>query len=484
MQVPGLEFQCLTSRYNVIESNFYTAHKVAENGFNVIDLHYHALPQSYRRNRDGIHWSPEANRGFTNLILTNLCVIMNQPLPNRVPENISLEKIKLRVKAIEATDDLDGKSVQKKLSDLASNAKKLSQKQLQILSELKSIEVPKPKTQNRMHPYNNGPPPPRVKGQNQQRSWDQVQDPKVIETFGSFGNQGPGSNSCPPWTSRNSEHRIWGSAFKAQDRWQADPDFWDPGSQGLPPRPSLQQQRSFPSDPWISGSANWGPRPNQQPGPNFANRDFMEPPWDQAGPRNEDGGKRWKSAPSSRGPFSDPPSANNQAWQGPRPDWDQAQDLNQWRPNLDLEQDLDPIPTSSARSRLNPPLEDSKLFSRQRSLTPPMRPDVGRRLNYAPTDAHFINPMFRHMVPGPNDGASFNGSNISSSRSFADDQDDFSFEQRGGIPALDSIRPIPSFNGGNFYDNDFRFGMPQSGESARLQFGGPQTQNFSGGKQF
>lgn len=28
MQVPGLEFQCKTSRYNVIELNFYTAHKV------------------------------------------------------------------------------------------------------------------------------------------------------------------------------------------------------------------------------------------------------------------------------------------------------------------------------------------------------------------------------------------------------------------------------------------------------------------------
>jgi hypothetical protein len=34
MQVPGLEFQCLTSRYNVIESNFYMAHKMADNDGN------------------------------------------------------------------------------------------------------------------------------------------------------------------------------------------------------------------------------------------------------------------------------------------------------------------------------------------------------------------------------------------------------------------------------------------------------------------
>ena len=137
MRVPGLEFQCLTSRYNIIESNFFTSHKMAENGFHVIDLHYYSLMQSYRRNRDGIHWSPEANRGFTNLILTYLCLIIEQPLPNRTPLNFSLEKIKMMAQV--ASDKRMEEHIEvQKLTELASK-QVMTEKEMQTSTQLKNI---------------------------------------------------------------------------------------------------------------------------------------------------------------------------------------------------------------------------------------------------------------------------------------------------------------------------------------------------------
>ena len=43
MMTPGLEFQKLTTRFNVVHANFCAAHTVSEAGFNVIDLHYYSL---------------------------------------------------------------------------------------------------------------------------------------------------------------------------------------------------------------------------------------------------------------------------------------------------------------------------------------------------------------------------------------------------------------------------------------------------------
>ena len=51
MMTPGLEFQKLTTRFNVVHANFCAAHTVSEAGFNVIDLHYYSLFQTFRRNR-------------------------------------------------------------------------------------------------------------------------------------------------------------------------------------------------------------------------------------------------------------------------------------------------------------------------------------------------------------------------------------------------------------------------------------------------
>lgn len=92
MNVPGLEFQNKTTRYNVVEANFYTAHKVSEAGFDVVDLHFYCLLQTFRRNRDGIHWSPEANRYVSNLILTHVALAQDKKMPGNV-KDYSLQKV-------------------------------------------------------------------------------------------------------------------------------------------------------------------------------------------------------------------------------------------------------------------------------------------------------------------------------------------------------------------------------------------------------
>lgn len=98
MNVPGLDFQCLTTRYNVVEANWLAGKVGASGGISVLDLHYHLQTQTARRNKDGIHWSSSINRLITNLILTHLVLILNGPsgLPGRVSDNYALELLKLR----------------------------------------------------------------------------------------------------------------------------------------------------------------------------------------------------------------------------------------------------------------------------------------------------------------------------------------------------------------------------------------------------
>ena len=93
METPGLEFQKKTTRYNVVEANFWTAHEVAKAGFAVIDLHYYFLLQTFRRNRDGIHWTPEANRYVTNMVLTHVCLADNKELPGRNIGDFALGRV-------------------------------------------------------------------------------------------------------------------------------------------------------------------------------------------------------------------------------------------------------------------------------------------------------------------------------------------------------------------------------------------------------
>jgi len=98
MNVPGLDFQCLTTRYNVVEANWLAGKVAASGGISVLDLHYHLQTQTARRNKDGIHWSSSINRLVTNLILTHLVLLLDGPsgLPGRVSDNYALELVKLR----------------------------------------------------------------------------------------------------------------------------------------------------------------------------------------------------------------------------------------------------------------------------------------------------------------------------------------------------------------------------------------------------
>jgi len=70
MNVPGLEFQCFWTRYNVVEANRVAADEVIKAGYGVVDIHYLLLLQQFRRKPDGIHWDCYANRMMTNRVLT------------------------------------------------------------------------------------------------------------------------------------------------------------------------------------------------------------------------------------------------------------------------------------------------------------------------------------------------------------------------------------------------------------------------------
>ena len=505
MQVPGLEFQCLTSRYNVLESNFFSSHKMAENGFNVIDLHYYSLMQSYRRNRDGIHWSPEANRGFTNLILTYLSLIMEQPLPNRVPENLSLEKIKMMAK-VASDEKKDELNVSQKLSELASIAQMMTGKQKQALTELKKIQKSQTFVRggNRMHPYDNRPRQPRGRGpgrgngrsviqndsSSQPRIWDQSPDPAVIGSFNSL----MGLN-VEPWAPGPAGINQWGPRNRMQEH------------RGSGPRRQRFRQEPGPSDPdpLMQGPFNgngWGlgPPQQQQMGPEFQSRGGFDPhrnPNVQPG----DDGFGWVPGPRSFGgpgpePAPPPWQRRHDLGSDDQGNWDQNRDSNQWRPGLGF----DPVPIGSAMSRLQPPLPERQPLLPQpyqqqhRSPSPP--PDLGRRLNFVPADANFINPMYRHHFANEQGGSSsrpfFSGPNQPSSsiNPFAEDQDvaSFGFGQPNrdnvgfGQPNRDNVgfgQPNrPNFDGGNFNDENFRFEDYGIAPRDRLQFNGPQSPSF------
>jgi len=95
MTTEGLEFQNFLSKSHTVEMNHYTASKMLQRSINCIDLHYSLMGQVAHRNRDGIHWSPTANRLMTNKILTHITLALNGPesLPGRNKKSTALERI-------------------------------------------------------------------------------------------------------------------------------------------------------------------------------------------------------------------------------------------------------------------------------------------------------------------------------------------------------------------------------------------------------
>lgn len=124
MEIPGLEFQKRSTRYNVIEANFYAAHTVAAAGFDVIDLHYYFLLQQFRRNKDGIHWSPEANRYVTNMLLTHISLLEDKKLPGRNENDYALKRVKFMCEV--AKGQTNSENVKEKLKELKEMADNMS----------------------------------------------------------------------------------------------------------------------------------------------------------------------------------------------------------------------------------------------------------------------------------------------------------------------------------------------------------------------
>jgi len=119
MGVPGLDFQKFASRYNVIEANYAATKFVRKAGFGVVDIHYLLQLQTFRRNRDGIHWGEKSNRLVTNLLLTQLVLWREgeDALPGRVKDNYALDLVKLRAK-IAREGSIEAPEVKSKLEEL------------------------------------------------------------------------------------------------------------------------------------------------------------------------------------------------------------------------------------------------------------------------------------------------------------------------------------------------------------------------------
>lgn len=140
MESAGLEFQKKTTRYNVVEANFYAAHKVAEFGFDVIDLHYYFLLQTFRRNRDGIHWTPEANRYVTNMILTHVALSEGKPLPGRNKGDFALERVIFMADVAKGTLTNDN-DVKAKIQELERISAQMVQPPKRGMKQLPSVDV-------------------------------------------------------------------------------------------------------------------------------------------------------------------------------------------------------------------------------------------------------------------------------------------------------------------------------------------------------
>ena len=83
LMVEGMEFQRRSMRFNVMEGNLMVALTTAAYGFDVLDLHYWMTHQIHKRMPDGIHWTQDAVRLQTNIILTHFCLSRDIKLPGR-----------------------------------------------------------------------------------------------------------------------------------------------------------------------------------------------------------------------------------------------------------------------------------------------------------------------------------------------------------------------------------------------------------------
>ena len=94
-------------RFNIMEGNTMVANTVASMGQDVVDLHYWMLHMVYLRKADGLHWTQDAVRLQTNIILTHLCTSRDIPLPDSDQEDNELKKQAERLALIKTSDKHD-----------------------------------------------------------------------------------------------------------------------------------------------------------------------------------------------------------------------------------------------------------------------------------------------------------------------------------------------------------------------------------------
>ena len=126
-QLPHLDFQRHSMRFNVMESNVFAANLVAAAGYDVLDMHYYCKDIIFRRAAgDGIHWNPDAVRYQSNILLTHYCLSQSFPLPVRwrqclddaqIVENINLLEA---IKMAEVADEEIHNPVDQKQRDVVS----------------------------------------------------------------------------------------------------------------------------------------------------------------------------------------------------------------------------------------------------------------------------------------------------------------------------------------------------------------------------
>lgn len=90
--VKQVEFLKHTLRFDVAEANLYASKIVAQNGFDVQDMHYYFRYQIHRRAKDGIHWGPHTVRHMNNILLTHIALAWDRQLPNRF-KSLNLDSI-------------------------------------------------------------------------------------------------------------------------------------------------------------------------------------------------------------------------------------------------------------------------------------------------------------------------------------------------------------------------------------------------------
>ncbi len=291
MITTGLEFQAKTTRFNIVEANFYAAHKVAEAGFDVIDLHYYFLLQTFRRNRDGIHWTPEANRHVTNMILTHVSLAEDLPLPGRNSGDYGLERV------IFMSDIAKGKisdsRVKEKLQDLnriATNMVTNSSYHKDHLPQLDQLAdmarsvpnvshppdayyAPPPEQQQQQHRPLQPPQPQPYRNQQQQRRYAPYDRPGGNAPRHPMMMGGNNSNSLPlpvgPAGGPISRPNVWDQNNRMMNR--GGPQVWDQGQGGHHSMNNRNQYHGPPQGPYF----NQGPPDN---------RGFGGGPWDRPHP--------------------------------------------------------------------------------------------------------------------------------------------------------------------------------------------------------